>query len=203
MSLSGPSAEPRRDPETRAVSAERPTIAAEAGAAAPPASAAPAIRLRACVIVLAGRPFAVDVRSLREVMIVDRLLRVPGAPSFVRGVANLRGEVIAVVDVAPSLGFPARTVAQGDKALVLEPASLQVAIAVDEVLGLETFDEFRSREDSNAAGSSPSGAGWVARDGQLADVLDVREVVEALRSRIREGARSSWHGVLEAREEAG
>ncbi len=153
-----------------------------------PARARPPTRVRACLVVLGGEQFAVDVGSLREVMVVDRLTAVPGAPSFVRGVANLRGEVLAILDVAPALGLPPSRIGPRGKALVIEPATSQVAIATDAVLGLETFDEFRPSDDPGAEERAAFGVGWLERDGGLVTLLDVPKVVNALRLRARGAA---------------
>ncbi len=158
---------------------EPPTIPAVAGGPAP--------RVRACLVVLGGEQFAIDVRCLREVMVVGKPTAVPGAPSFVRGVANLRGEVLALLDIAAVLGLPACRVGPSSKALVLEPASSQVAIVVDDVVGLETFDEFRSHDDA-ASTTHAFGVGWLEREGRLVTLLDVPQIVETLRIRAREAA---------------
>src|SRR6266542_1046342 len=97
----------------------------------PAVAGGPAPRVRACLVVLGGEQFAIDVRRLREVMVVGKPTAVPGAPSFVSGVANLRGEVLALLDIAAVLGLPACRVGPSSKALVLEPASSQVAILDD------------------------------------------------------------------------
>jgi len=152
-----------------------------------------ATRVRACLVVLGGEQFAVDVRSLREVIVVDRLTAVPGAPSFVRGLANLRGEVLAILDVAPALGLPPSRIGPRGHALVIEPAASQVAIATDAVLGLETFDEFRPNDDPVAEEGAAFGVGWLERDGGLVTLLDVPKVVSALRLRAR-GAAGSRRG---------
>ena len=161
-------------------------------AASPPAPASPGTRIRACLVVLGGEPFAIDVLCLREVMIVDKLTRLPRAPAFVRGVANLRGEVLAILDVAPVLGLPACGVGPGTRALVLEPASRQVAIAVDEILGLETFDELRPHDDAVRLDQPAFGVGWLDRQGRLVTLLDVPSIVQALKLRSRAtGSRAS------------
>jgi purine-binding chemotaxis protein CheW len=155
------------------------------------ALASPVTRVRACLVVVGGEQFAVDVRCLREVMVVEKPTAVPGAPAFVRGVANLRGEVIAILDIASVLGLPPSRVGPSGKALVLEPAASQVAIAVDEVLGLETFDESHSRHDDPVStGYAAFERGWVEREGTLVTLLDVPGVVEALRIQSREAAGS-------------
>jgi len=167
---------------------ERDEPATVAAAEGGPAPASPA-RVRACLVVLGGEQFAIDVRRLREVMLVGSPTVVPGAPSFVRGVANLRGEVITLLDIAPALGLPACRVGPSSKALVLEPASSQVAIVVDDVVGLETFEEFRSQDDPVPT-THAFGVGWLGREGRLVTLLDVPDVVETLRIRAREAAAS-------------
>lgn len=178
--------------------AEHPEVLPEHGdpdapTAAEGEAATPSVvtRVRACLVVLGGEEFAVDVRCLREVMVVGKPTAVPGAPSFVRGVANLRGEVITIVDLGPVLGLPVCAAGPTGKALVLEPAPSQVAIVVDDVLGLETFDEVRQGEDPASTNRRAAfGAGWLPRGGRLIPVLDVVEVVEILKIRAGEAAAS-------------
>ncbi len=180
------------------MTAERPDILPERGdpAAMPaadigPAPASPVMRVRACLVVLGGEQFAVDVRCLREVMVVEKVTAVPGAPAFVRGIASLRGEIIAILDIAPVLRLPPARMGPLGKALVLEPVTSQVATAVDEVLGLETFDEFRPHHDDPVStGRATFEGGWVEREGRAVSVLDVPEIVEALRIRSREAGGS-------------
>jgi purine-binding chemotaxis protein CheW len=51
--------------------------------------------------------YAVPILKVREIVAVGSLTRVPGAPPWVRGVANLRGQVLPVVDLAAKFGLPA------------------------------------------------------------------------------------------------
>ena len=155
-------------------------------------TASAATRVPTCLVVLGGEQFAIDVRHLREVMIVERLTAVPGAPAFVRGVAGLRGEVLAILDIAPVLGLPPCGVGAPGKALVLEPASGQVAIVVDEVLGLETFDEIRPPEDSLSSEHAAFGTG--GRERRRATLLDIPKVMDELKVRSREAAGSRGRG---------
>ena len=160
-----------------------------------------ATRVPTCLVVLGGEQFAIDVRHVREVMIVEKLTAVPGAPAFVRGVASLRGEVLAILDIAPVLGLPPCGVGAPGKAVVLEPASGQVAIVVDEVLGLETFDEIRPPEDSRSNEHAAFGTGR-ERDGQPVTLLDIPKVVGELKTRSREGAGFRRRGDLNRAERA-
>jgi purine-binding chemotaxis protein CheW len=59
---------------------------------------------------LAGDEYALPVLKVREILEYSGLTRVPKAPAAVRGVINLRGRVVPVVDLAPGFGLPpART----------------------------------------------------------------------------------------------
>ena len=147
--------------------------------------AGPPMKLHACLVLIGGEQFAVDVRSVREVMVIERLTAVPGAPPFVLGVGSLRGEVLVMIDVAPALGLPPCRVGPRGRALVIEPATSQVAIVTDQVFGLERFDEFRRNDDPINEKAAPFGVGWLERDGELVTLLDVSKVVNALRRRSR------------------
>jgi purine-binding chemotaxis protein CheW len=132
---------------------------------------------RACVVVLGGRPFAVDVTDAREVVLVDATTPVPGAPAAVIGVMNLRGNVLPVVEARPLLGLPVR--ATSDRALVLADGEQRAALLIEAVLGLTTLDGVRS------PAAEPPGSLTVgelnADTGGRATLLDGRAVLSALR----------------------
>src|SRR6476620_10110022 len=55
---------------------------------------------------IAGEEYAVSLQFVREVIPCDTVTRVPGMPEAVRGVTNLRGSVVPVVDLAIKFGLP-------------------------------------------------------------------------------------------------
>ena len=61
---------------------------------------------RYCYLRIGGRSYAVDVLAVREVHHPLPLTAVQGSSSFVRGLVNLRGQIITVVDPAQRLGLP-------------------------------------------------------------------------------------------------
>lgn len=60
--------------------------------------------------VLAGDEYAVDILRVKEIIEYGTLTRVPGMPASVRGVINLRGRVVPVVDLALRFGLPPITI---------------------------------------------------------------------------------------------
>lgn len=146
---------------------------------------------RACVFMLAGSRFAVEVGQAREVVVFDGLTPVPLAPPFLMGLANLRGAVMPIVDLGPLLGLPAREPARQTLGIVLAHGPWAAAAAIDAVLGLEPLgtpsplgEPARRRWGRLAAGVAAGTAGEVT-------VLDADAVLEALRAALTGAPRTA------------
>jgi purine-binding chemotaxis protein CheW len=63
-----------------------------------------AARRQYLTFLLASEEYAVDVLSVKEIIEYGEVTKVPGTPFHVRGVINLRGSVVPVVDLAVKLG---------------------------------------------------------------------------------------------------
>ena len=55
---------------------------------------------------LAGEEYAIEVLRVREIIEYGNVTRVPSMPTCIRGVVNLRGSVLPVVDISVKFGFP-------------------------------------------------------------------------------------------------
>jgi purine-binding chemotaxis protein CheW len=134
---------------------------------------------RACVVLLGGRPFAVDVADTREVVVLDATTPVPGAPASVIGVTNLRGGVLPVVEARPLLGLPVRAGDERGRALVLADGDRRAAILIERVLGLVPLEDVRPL--TGADGEGLAVGELAAEAGERATLLDARAVLAALR----------------------
>jgi purine-binding chemotaxis protein CheW len=75
--------------------------------------------------------FGVETRDVQGVVSEQPLTRVPLAPPAVRGLMNLRGEVVASIDLRPCLGLDA---GEGEHAsIILTSSSQLVGLLVDEI----------------------------------------------------------------------
>jgi len=54
----------------------------------------------------AGSTYAMGIVSIKEIIEFGSITTIPLMPSFIRGVINLRGSVVPVIDLAARLGFP-------------------------------------------------------------------------------------------------
>lgn len=69
---------------------------------------------------LAGDEFAIGILRVREILEYDTITRVPSAPAAIRGVINLRGAVVPVVDLAVRFGLPATAVTKRTCIVIVE-----------------------------------------------------------------------------------
>jgi chemotaxis signal transduction protein len=160
--------------------------AADATGAATSADAGGALaaahRERACIFAMGGCTLAADVRETREVMTLDAVGAVPGAPEPLLGVTNLRGTVLAVADAGVLLGLTPKLSTSGGSAIVLNAGGLRAAVPIDAVLGLEWFDTPLPADHLPDGALRTFAAGIVPRPDQPAILLDVARLLEALRA---------------------
>jgi purine-binding chemotaxis protein CheW len=78
---------------------------------------------------LAGEEYGVDVRLVQEIIRVSEITQVPRSPAFVKGVINLRGRIVPVVDLKRKLGL-------GEVDEGARPSRIVVAKLRDRLVGL-------------------------------------------------------------------
>src|SRR5215472_10506669 len=69
---------------------------------------------------VAGEEYGIGILRVREILEYDVLTRVPTTPPSIRGVINLRGSVVPVVDLAVKLGLPESVVTKRTCIVVVE-----------------------------------------------------------------------------------
>jgi purine-binding chemotaxis protein CheW len=107
-------------------------------------------RTQVLTFVLAGEEYAVDILRVKEIIEYNTLTRVPGMPASVRGVINLRGRVVPVIDLAMRFGMPESVITARSSIVMVEIGVGEAAIiigiitdSVSEVMDLDA-DEIQS-----------------------------------------------------------
>lgn len=72
---------------------------------------------------IADEEFAVKILKAKEILEYGAVTKVPGAPPAVRGVINLRGSVVPVVDLALKFGLPEKPVSKQTCVVIVEVES--------------------------------------------------------------------------------
>ncbi len=69
---------------------------------------------------LAGEEYAIGILRVKEIIEYDVVTAVPRAPAAIRGVINLRGSVVPVVDLAVRFGLPERSISKRTCIVIVE-----------------------------------------------------------------------------------
>lgn len=87
---------------------------------------------------LAHEHYGLDLKYVREVYPLKDLTPLPGTPAFVLGVTNVRGQVLAVIDIKKLFGLPERGLTDLNKVIIIQTAGVELGILADAVLGLSS-----------------------------------------------------------------
>ncbi len=102
--------------------------------AAPEESEEREVRLETWVTFgLAGELFALPITAAREILRVTKITRVPHAPYTVRGIVNMRGRVIPVIDFRLRLGLPKGGIGPQSRILMTSTRNRFLGLLVDHV----------------------------------------------------------------------
>jgi twitching motility protein PilI len=119
--------------------------------------------------------------NVLEILPPPSLTLVPGVKSWLKGVANVRGNLITIIDLPEYFGKP--PVHMDDKArmLIMNVAGLNAGLLVNEVLGLRHFDEEVERQDLSGLDDPVVVQlnGAFLRDNVLWGVFDMKSLAES------------------------
>lgn len=82
---------------------------------------------------LSGERYAFELSQVREVCALRELTPVPCTPDFLAGIVNLRGEILAVIDLRKFFGLPSTGITQLNQIIIIEDGRTRVGILVDSV----------------------------------------------------------------------
>lgn len=127
--------------------------------------------------------FAINVFKAREVLDVTHITRVPTAPDYMRGVVNVRGSSIPVVDLRKRFGLPPVKDTRHTRIIVMELAidddSVVIgglADSVHEVIELEP-DEINEPPSIGMRWRTDLILGMGRRDDQFIIILDIEKIL--------------------------
>ncbi len=100
-----------------------------------------------------GVHFVSPLKHVREVLLHTNVVAVPETHGWFKGVANSRGDLITVVDVADFLNWPAPSGGAAGRWMLINDTRLNCAIIVQEVMGLKQFRQSQTVRNKKAASS--------------------------------------------------
>ncbi len=136
--------------------------------------------LQMCLIVIGGEHFAIDLRSARGVFEVASITPVPGIPTSLVGVANLRGSVVPIADLRPSMGMPASGIAK--YVLVVHHDIHRIGLLIDDVPSILSVpsENILPTSSSGVSPGFPFLSGLLSVDNCISGILEMSRIMASV-----------------------
>ena len=133
---------------------------------------------------LGAEEYAIQVLKVREIVKLQHITGVPETPAELKGVINLRGKVIPVVDLRLRFGLPEKEYSQRTCIIVVElgrAATGPMGIIVDEVSEVLTLQELDIQDtpDFGVGVETPYLLGMAKIQDRVKILLDIDEALAA------------------------
>jgi purine-binding chemotaxis protein CheW len=133
-----------------------------------------------CTFNLGGLFFGIEVLKVQEVIRFQRMTKVPLAPPVIRGLINLRGQVVTAVDLRRRLGMPDRPAGDEPMNVVVRTEDGPVSLLVDDIGDVLDVDDtaFEPTPETVQGVARDLVSGVYKLDGRLLLVLDVERALQ-------------------------
>ncbi|CAM3549983.1 chemotaxis protein CheW [Pseudoalteromonas maricaloris] len=123
--------------------------------------------------------YGINVMQMQEVLRYTEIAPVPGAPSYVLGIINLRGNVVTVIDTRARFGLQSAEVTDNSRIVIIEAEKQVIGILVDsvaEVVYLRS-SEIDSAPNIGTEESAKFIQGVSNREGELLILVDLNKLL--------------------------
>jgi purine-binding chemotaxis protein CheW len=126
-----------------------------------------------------AQEFCVDIMAVREIRGWTAATALPQSPTYVRGVINLRGAVLPIVDLAARLGFASAETTARHVIIVAQIGAQQVGLLVDAVSDILTVTDAMVQPTPEVASDSAKAfiRGLLALDGRMISLIGLDHVL--------------------------
>ena len=131
---------------------------------------------------MGGETFLIAREETREVLGYPTVItRIPGAKSWVKGLANVRGSLLPMLDLKQFLGSGATHPGRNTRIVVVNHREIPAGLIVDEVLGFRRFaeSEFDPEAPPTVIRCDSYLAGAFRRGGEVWPVISLKSLVES------------------------
>ena len=128
---------------------------------------------------IGAQEFCVDIMAIREIRGWTPATALPQSPSFVKGVINLRGAVLPIVDLAARLGFESTEASDRNVIIVAQIGEQVVGLLVDAVSDILTVtdDVIQPTPDVASETAKTFVRGLIAMDGRMISLIGLERVL--------------------------
>ncbi|MBD3633911.1 MAG: chemotaxis protein CheW [Methylophaga sp.] len=123
--------------------------------------------------------YGINVMQVQEVLRLSEIAPVPGAPSYVLGIINLRGNVVTVIDTRARFGLPPQEPTENSRIIIVEVSGHVIGMLVDCVAEVVYLHQSEIDTAPNVSDdSSRFIQGVCNRDKYLLILVDVNKLLD-------------------------
>jgi purine-binding chemotaxis protein CheW len=138
---------------------------------------------------IGDQDFALDIMAVREIRGWIASTPLPHAPSFIKGMINLRGVVLAIVDLAERLGLPTRDPDSSSVVVVVEARGRIIGLVVDAVSDIIAVnDDMVQSPPDVGADTATLIPGVLTLEGRIVSIIAIPAIVDQSWTAIPEAA---------------
>ncbi len=128
---------------------------------------------------LDNETYGIGVTQVREVLRVTEIAPVPGAPDYVLGIINLRGNVVTVIDTRKRFGLMPIDMTDATRIVIIEVDGQEVGILVDSVAEVVDIPSSAVEAAPNVGNDEAAQyiQGVTSMDGQLLIMVDLNKLL--------------------------
>ncbi|MCJ8319587.1 MAG: chemotaxis protein CheW [Colwellia sp.] len=128
---------------------------------------------------LESEVYGINVMQVQEVLRYTEIAPVPGAPLYVLGIINLRGNVVTVIDTRSRFGLESADVTDNTRIVIIEADKQVIGILVDKVSEVVYLRASEIDEAPNVGNDESAQfiQGVSNRDGQLLILVDLNKLL--------------------------
>ncbi len=129
---------------------------------------------------LENETYGINVEQVKEVLRVSEIAPVPGAPDYVLGIINLRGNVVTVVDTRKRFGLMPAETTDASRIVIIEVEGQEIGMLVDSVAEVMELS-LSAIETAPNVGNEDSSRyiqGVASQEGQLLILVDVNRFLD-------------------------
>ncbi|MEE8321700.1 MAG: chemotaxis protein CheW [Gammaproteobacteria bacterium] len=125
--------------------------------------------------------YGINVMQVQEVLRITEIAPVPGAPNFVMGIINLRGNVVTVIDTRKRFGLLPKEADDSTRIVIIEVEEQVIGILVDSVAEVVNLSESQIEKAPNLGNENTESAKYIqgvhSRDDDILILIDVNKLL--------------------------
>ncbi len=128
---------------------------------------------------LENETYGINVMQVQEVLRYTEIAPVPGAPSYVLGIINLRGNVVTVINTSSRFGLESAEISDSTRIVIIEADKQVIGILVDSVAEV-VYLRASEIDDAPNVGNEESAKfiqGVSNREGELLILVDLNKLL--------------------------